>query len=57
MSSYPGARCSQDPDNIFMYRRSASSAVESMNQANKPARDKTAVDVMQSMELIVDLES
>jgi hypothetical protein len=54
---YPGARCSKDPDNIFMYQRSASSAVESMNQANKPARDRTAVDVMQSMKLIVDLES
>jgi hypothetical protein len=54
---YPGARCSQDPDNIVVYRHSASSAVESMNQANKPARDRTAVDVMQSMKLIVDLES
>jgi hypothetical protein len=54
---YPGAQCSQDPDNIFMYWCSASSAVESMNQANKPAKDRTAVDVMQSMKLIVDLES
>jgi hypothetical protein len=27
-----------------------------MNQANKPARDRTAVDVMQSMKLILDLE-
>ena len=28
-----------------------------MNQANKPARDRTAVDLMQSMKLIVDLET
>jgi hypothetical protein len=28
-----------------------------MNQANKPARDRTAADVMQSMKLILDLES
>ena len=28
-----------------------------MNHANKPARDRTAVDVMQSMKLILDLES
>ena len=33
---YPGARCSQ-AENIYMYGRSASSSVESMNQANKPA--------------------
>ena len=54
---FPGARCSQDPENVFMYGRTASSSVESMNQANKPARDRTAVDVMQSMKLILDLES
>jgi hypothetical protein len=53
---YPGARCSQ-AENIYMYGRSASSSVESMNHANKPARDRTAVDVMQSMKLIVDLET
>jgi hypothetical protein len=28
-----------------------------MNQANKPAWDRTAADVMQSMKLILDLES
>lgn len=54
---FPGARCSQDPENVFMYGRTASSSVESMNHANKPARDRTAVDVMQSMKLILDLES
>jgi hypothetical protein len=54
---FPRARCSQDPENIFMYGRSASSSVESMNQANKSARDRTAADVMQSIKLILDLES
>jgi hypothetical protein len=53
---FPGARCSQ-AENIYMYGRTASSSVESMNQANKPARDRTAVDLMQSMKLIVDLET
>ncbi len=42
---------------IYMYGRTASSSVESMNHANKPARDRTAVDIMQSMKLIVELET
>ena len=54
---FPGARCSQDPANTSMYGRSASFLVESMNQANMPARDITAVDDMQSMKLILDLET
>jgi len=55
---FPGARCHQYKDNnIYMYGRTASSSVEAMNHANKPARDRTAVDVMQSMKLIVDLET
>lgn len=53
---YPAARCAVQ-HGIYMYQRSSSSAVESMNQANKPARDRTAVDVMQSMKLLLDLES
>ena len=54
---FPGARCHQYNDrHIYMYGRTASSSVEAMNQANKPARMRTAVDLMQSMKLIVDLE-
>ncbi len=40
-----------------MYRRSASSSVESMNRAIKAARDRTAVDVVQSMKLLIDLKT
>ena len=55
---FPGARCHQYKDhNIYIYGRTASSSVEAMNHANKPARDRTAVDLMQSMKLIVDLET
>lgn len=53
---YPGVQCSQDPANL-MYQHPASSTVESMNQVNKPAWDRTAVDVMLSMKLVVDLET
>jgi hypothetical protein len=38
---YPGARAAVDYSRIIMYQRSASSAMESMNQANKAARDRT----------------
>ncbi len=34
-------------ENIYKYQQSASSAVESMNNANKVARDRTVVDVVQ----------
>ena len=55
---YPGARCHQHEGQlIYMYGRTASSSAESMNRANKPARDRTAVDLMQSMKLIVKLET
>jgi hypothetical protein len=35
---YPGARCDRINPKIFMNQHSASSSVESMNKANKPAR-------------------
>ena len=55
---YPGVRCHQHEGQlIYMYGRTASSSAESMNHANKPARDRTAVDIMQSMKLIVELET
>ena len=31
--------------------------MESMNRANKAARDKTAVDVVQALKLLIDLET
>ena len=38
-----------------MYLHEASSSVESMNKANKPARARTAVDVVCSTHLLVDM--
>ena len=51
---YPGARCELG-GRIFMYQRSASLAVESMNQANKSARARTTVDVVSSTKLLLKL--
>jgi hypothetical protein len=49
---YPGARCELG-GRIFMYQRSASLAVESMNWANKSACARTAVDVVSSTRLLL----
>ncbi len=51
---YPGARCKLG-GGIFMYQRSASLAVESMNWANKSACTRTAVDVVSSTRLLLKL--
>jgi hypothetical protein len=40
-----------------MYQRSASLAVESMNRANKAARDKTAVNVVCAIKLLLSLSA
>ena len=42
---YPAAQCAMG-DDICMYNKSASLGVESMNQANSVARERTAVDVL-----------
>ncbi len=51
---YPGARCELG-GRIFMHQRSASSAVESMNWANKSARARTAVNIVSSARLLLKL--
>jgi hypothetical protein len=51
---YPGARCELG-GRLFMYQWSASSAVESKNQANKSACARTAVDVVSSIKLLLKL--
>ncbi len=51
---YPGARCELG-GRIFMYKRSASSAVESMIRANKSAHARMAVDVVSSTKLLLKL--
>ncbi len=52
-AQYPGARVAVDYSLIIMYQHSASLAVESMNQANKAARDRTAVDVVCATKLLL----
>jgi hypothetical protein len=54
---YPGARVDVDFGHIIIYQRSASSTGESMNQANKAARDKTAVDVICATKLLLSLSA
>jgi hypothetical protein len=53
---YPGARCDLG-GRIFMYQRSASLAVESVNRANKSACARTAVDVVLSTRLLLKLSA
>ncbi len=53
---YPGARCNLG-GRIFMYQRSASSAVESMNWANKAVCARTAVNVVSSTRLLLKLSA
>ncbi len=43
-------------ENICMYSKSASLGVESMNRANAVARQRTAVDVLNAMILVIKLE-
>jgi hypothetical protein len=54
-AQFPAARCAMGP-NIFLYDHEASSGVESMNQANKPARDRAAVDVANATMLLLQME-
>ncbi len=53
---FPAARCAMEPE-ICMYQCTASSAVESMNQANGRVRARTAVDPMNSLILMIKLEA
>ena len=53
---YPAARCAMD-DGVCMYGKSASSGVESMNNANQLAQQKTAVDVLNAIMLLLKMES
>jgi hypothetical protein len=52
---YPAARCAMG-DTICMYSKSASSGVESMNRANNLARQRTAVDILNALILLIKLE-
>ncbi len=53
---FPAARCGMG-NNICMYQRTAASSVESMNRANERVRDRTAVDPINSLILLIKLEA
>ncbi len=53
-SQYPGARCDMGK-NIYMYGRTASSGNESMNNANKRARERYGVDVVVATMILLQL--
>ena len=54
-SQYMAARCAMG-ENIYMYHRTSSAAVESMNAANKEIRQRTAVDLVNATILLIRLE-
>jgi hypothetical protein len=53
---YPAARCAM-VDNICMFGKSVSSGVESMNNANQLVHQKTAVNVLNGVILLLKLEA
>jgi hypothetical protein len=54
-AQYPAARCAMRND-VYMYNRSASGVVESMNGTNKDMRARTAVDLLNATILLTKLE-
>ncbi len=54
-SQYPAAQCDMG-ENIYMYHRLLSGAVESMNRANSEMRARTAVDLPNANILLLKLE-
>jgi len=55
VNQYPAARCAMTPG-TYMYHRTSSAAVESMNAANKEMRAKTAVDPLNACILLLKME-
>ena len=53
-SQYPAAQCAMG-ENIYMYHRSSSEAVELMNRANSKMRARIAVDVPNATILLLKL--
>jgi hypothetical protein len=57
-SQYPASRVAMGNDDsgqIYMYQRTSSSSVESMNSANMRARDRTATDLLCSLHLLIKM--
>ena len=55
-AQYPAARCAMGP-NVYMYGRTASSGVESMNRANMEVRNNTSVDALNAAMTLIRIES
>jgi hypothetical protein len=55
VSQYPAARCAMG-QGIYMYHRSSSASVESMNAANRDMRAKRAVDPLNACLLLLRME-
>lgn len=55
-AQYPGVRCEMG-ENMYMYRRTASSGNESMNRANKMAHEQYGVDAVVATMILMDLAS
>jgi hypothetical protein len=56
-AQFPAARCNMGDDIFWLYDHEASSGVESMNNANKAVRNHSAVDPVNSVILLVNLEA
>jgi hypothetical protein len=54
-SQYPVARCTKAPG-VYMYHRTSSAVVESMNPANREMRAKMAVDPLNACILLIRME-
>ena len=54
-NQYPAARCAMTPG-VYMYHRTSSAAIESMNAANREMRAKTAVDPLNACILLLKME-
>ena len=55
-AQYPAACCAMGP-NVYMYGRTASSGVESMNRANMEVRNNTSVDALNAAMTLIRIES
>ena len=53
---FPCSRVGTSSD-VYLYNRMSSQSAESMNRVNKPARDRTAVDPINSCMLLVELSN
>jgi hypothetical protein len=59
VQQYPAARCHKDGDDvpdIYMFGKTASSGVKSMNRANEDVRKRTAIDLLNAAIILIKKE-